>query len=164
MQSQGVPPAPSTPLGFVQISDKDLTEIELHSVDSISDLHRAHPEQHGKGCRPARPKPPSINGKLQSLDKPAICQSGHQMRRSHLKQLSSMCIPCMWRYSLACVALTLILLTLILIFSFLVQQSRALHTLSEMVSQRQETTEEISILIQELQALRRNLTALGDRH
>ncbi|XP_035377838.1 uncharacterized protein si:dkey-20d21.12 isoform X2 [Electrophorus electricus] len=138
MQSQGVPPAPSTPLGFVQISDKDLTEIELHSVDSISDLHRAHPEQHGKGCRPARPKPPSINGKLQSLDKPAICQSGHQMRRSHLKQLSSMCIP--------------------------FQQSRALHTLSEMVSQRQETTEEISILIQELQALRRNLTALGDRH
>ncbi|XP_076860073.1 uncharacterized protein LOC143513032 [Brachyhypopomus gauderio] len=150
--------------GFVQISDKDLTEIELHSVDSISDLHRTHPEQHGKGSRPPRPRPPSINGKLQTLDRPVACQTGHRMRTSRLKQLSSTCVPFTWRYSVACVAVILVLITLILIFSFLVQQSRALHTLSEMVSQRQETAEEISILVQELQDLRRNLTTSRDRH
>lgn len=35
------PSCQSTPQ-FYRISDKDLTEIELHSVDSINDLHRTH--------------------------------------------------------------------------------------------------------------------------
>lgn len=42
--------SPPSPLfAFVPISDKDMTEIELYSVDSINDLHRTHAEQHSKG-------------------------------------------------------------------------------------------------------------------
>lgn len=42
--------SPSSPsAGFVWISDKDMTEIELHSVDSINDLHRTNTEHHSKG-------------------------------------------------------------------------------------------------------------------
>ncbi|XP_072536950.1 uncharacterized protein [Salminus brasiliensis] len=161
MHSQGVmvKSTPSPPPAFVRVSDKDLTEIELHSVDSISDLHRTHTEQHSKGIRPPRPQPPSTNGNFQMLDRPVVFQTGHQRRRSHLNQLSNVCIPTRWRYSLMCAAAFLILLTLILIFTFLVQQSSALHRLSEEVRQRQETAEEISLLIQELQALHRNLTS-----
>lgn len=40
---------PSPPPAFVRVSDRDLTEIELHSVESISDLHRTHSEQISKG-------------------------------------------------------------------------------------------------------------------
>lgn len=39
----------SPPPAFVRVSERDLTEIELHSVDSINDLHRTHSEQHSKG-------------------------------------------------------------------------------------------------------------------
>ncbi|KAM9476346.1 uncharacterized protein Hap1MRO34_011930 isoform 2-T2 [Clarias gariepinus] len=141
-----------------------MTEIELHSVDSISDLHRTHPDQHIKGVRPPRPHPPSINGNLQMIDRPAVCQTGDQMRRSRLSQLNDMWPSSKSRYSLTCVAAVLIFLTVILIFSFLVQQSRTLHWLVETLTQRQETTEEMSFIVQELQALRRNLTALNIRH
>ncbi|XP_047656079.1 uncharacterized protein si:dkey-20d21.12 [Tachysurus fulvidraco] len=166
MHSQGVlarsPPTP--PSAFVHISDKDMTEIELHTVDSISDLHRTHSEQHCKGVRPPRPQPPSINGNLQMIDRPVVCQTGYRMRGSHLSQLNDMWTSSKCGYTLTCVAVVLILLTVILIFSFLVQQSRTLHRLAEALTQRQETTEEISIIFQELQALRKNLTALKIRH
>ncbi|XP_060788720.1 uncharacterized protein si:dkey-20d21.12 [Neoarius graeffei] len=166
MHSQGVsvrcPPSP--PSAFVPISDKDMTEIELHSVDSISDLHRTHPEQHSKGVRPPRPQPPSINGNLRMIDRPVVCQAGYQMRRSPMSHINDMWNISTWRYSLTCVAVILILLTVILIFSFLVQQSRTLHRLAEALRQRQETTEEMSIIFQELQALRRNLTSLKIGH
>ncbi|MCI4380674.1 hypothetical protein PGIGA_G00242870 [Pangasianodon gigas] len=155
---------PSPPSAFVPISDKDMTEIELYSVDSISDLHRTHPEQQSKGVRPPRPQPPSINGNLQMIDRPVVCQTGYRMRRSHLSQLRDMWTSSKCRYSFTCVAVMLILLTVILIFSFLVQQRRTLHRLAEALRQRQETTDEMSIIFQELQALRRNLTALKIRH
>ncbi|KAF4072473.1 hypothetical protein AMELA_G00263360 [Ameiurus melas] len=156
--------SPSSPSSaFVPISDKDMTEIELHSVDSISDLHRTHPEQHSKGVRPPRPQPPSINGNLQMIDRPVVCQTGYRMRRSHLSKLSDMWTSSKWRYSLTCVAVMLILLTVILIFIVLVQQSRTLHRLAEVLSQRQETADKTSIIFEELQTLRRNLTPLKIR-
>ncbi|KAG9270919.1 hypothetical protein AMEX_G15930 [Astyanax mexicanus] len=145
-----------TPPSFLRVSDKDLTEIELHSADSISDLHRIHTEQHSK-VRPPRPRPPSTNGNIQMLERPVVFQTGHQRRRSHLNQLSDVCNPSKQRYCVTCAAVFLILLTLILIFSFL-EQSGALNRLSEEVKHSQETAEELSALIQELQALCRNLT------
>ncbi|XP_036435018.1 uncharacterized protein si:dkey-20d21.12 [Colossoma macropomum] len=166
MHSQGVmvKSSPSPSPAFVHISDKDLTEIELHSVDSISDLHRTHTEQHSKGVRPPRPRPPSTNGTLQMLERPVVFQTGHQKKRSHWNQLSSVCAPSRRRYSMVCATVILILLTLILIFSFLVQQSRALTSLSEVVRHREETAEELSLLLQELQALRRNMSATRNAH
>ncbi|KAK3540281.1 hypothetical protein QTP70_029615, partial [Hemibagrus guttatus] len=155
---------PTPPSAFVHITDKDMTEIELHTVDSISDLHRTHPEQHSKGVRPPRPQPPSINGNLQMIDRQVVCHKGYQMRGSHLSQLVDMWTSSKCRNSLTCVALMVILLTIILIFSSLVQQSRTLNRLAEALTQRRETTEEMSIIFQELQALRKNLTALKIRH
>ncbi|XP_046728100.1 uncharacterized protein si:dkey-20d21.12 isoform X2 [Silurus meridionalis] len=125
---------------FVPISDKDMTEIELHSVDSISDLHRTHTEQHSKGVRPPRPQPPSINGNLRMIDRPIVCQTGYRIRRSHLSQLSDMWTSSKWCYCLICVAVMLILLIVILIFSFLVQQNRTLQRLVEELRERQERT------------------------
>ncbi|XP_077080578.1 uncharacterized protein LOC143732974 isoform X2 [Siphateles boraxobius] len=116
---------PSPPPAFVRVSERDLTEIELHSVDSINDLHRTHSEQHSKGVQPPRPPPPSSNGNLQMQDRAVVYQT--------------------------------------------VLQSSALHTLLEMVKQKQETAEEISQLLQLLQQSRdhknisldsRNTTAL----
>ncbi|XP_056116879.1 uncharacterized protein si:dkey-20d21.12 isoform X2 [Rhinichthys klamathensis goyatoka] len=116
---------PSPPPVFVRVSERDLTEIELHSVDSINDLHRTHSEQHSKGVQPPRPPPPSSNGNLQMQDRAVVYQT--------------------------------------------VMQSSALHTLLEMVKQKQETAEEISQLLQQLQQSRdhknisldsRNTTAL----
>lgn len=43
------PPSCQTTPQFNRVSDKDLTEIELHSVDSINDLHRTHHEHSHKG-------------------------------------------------------------------------------------------------------------------
>lgn len=48
------PPSPTTPVFFTRISDRDLTEIELHSVESINDLHRTHPEYNHKGTTHCR--------------------------------------------------------------------------------------------------------------
>lgn len=59
------PSCQSTPQ-FYRISDKDLTEIELHSVDSINDLHRMHEHSH-KGTHP-HPKEMDTQSFLQ--DKP----------------------------------------------------------------------------------------------
>lgn len=48
------PSCQSTPQ-FYRISDKDLTEIELHSVDSINDLHRTHDHSHkGTNTHPTK--------------------------------------------------------------------------------------------------------------
>ncbi|KAK1145640.1 hypothetical protein AOXY_G36148, partial [Acipenser oxyrinchus oxyrinchus] len=61
---------PSPPVEFLRISDRDLTEIELHSVESISDLQRLNsnsellktppggcpPRHQDNGNLPARPR------------------------------------------------------------------------------------------------------------
>ena len=43
------PPSSQTTPQFQRVSERDLTEIELHSVDSISDLHRTHHDHSHKG-------------------------------------------------------------------------------------------------------------------
>ncbi|XP_052420140.1 uncharacterized protein si:dkey-20d21.12 isoform X2 [Carassius gibelio] len=148
---------PSPPPVFVRVSERDLTEIELHSVDSINDLHRTHSEQHSKGVQPPRPPPPTSNGNLQMQDRGDVYQTG-PVRRPSVSRLNDMCTSTRRHYFLACAAIIAFLITLILIFSFLVQQSSALNTLLEMVKQKKETAEEISKLLQELQKLHINLT------
>ncbi|XP_051949972.1 uncharacterized protein si:dkey-20d21.12 [Xyrauchen texanus] len=151
------------PPAFVRVSDRDLTEIELHSVDSINDLHRTHFEQHNKGVIPPRPPPPSTNGILHMQDRPVDCQTAQSSRRPCVSSLNDICTSARWRYFLACAAIIVALLALILIFSFLVQQSSALHTLLEMVKQKPEAAEEISLLLQEVHKMHLNLTAVGNK-
>ncbi|XP_051509587.1 uncharacterized protein si:dkey-20d21.12 [Myxocyprinus asiaticus] len=158
---KSTPPPPA----FVRVSDRDLTEIELHSVDSINDLHRTHFEQYNKvpGVIPPRPPPPSTNGILHMQDRSVDCQTAQPERRPCVSSLNDICTSTRRRYFLACAAIIVALLTLILIFSFLVQQSSALHTLLEMVKQKQEAAEEISLLLQEVHKMHFNLTAVGNK-
>ncbi|XP_059358774.1 uncharacterized protein si:dkey-20d21.12 isoform X2 [Carassius carassius] len=156
MKSTPSPPPP--PPVFVRVSEHDLTEIELHSVDSINDLHRTHSEQHSKVVQPPRPPPPTSNGNLQMQDRGVVYQTGQPVRRPCVSRLNDMCTSTRRHYFLACAAIIAFLITLILIFSFLVQQSSALNTLLEIVKQKKETAEEISQLLQELQKLHINLT------
>ncbi|XP_065103184.1 uncharacterized protein [Paramisgurnus dabryanus] len=135
---------PSPPPAFVRVSERDLTEIELHSVESISDLHRAHPEHHSKGVVPPRPPPPSTNGTLQMQDRGAAYQTRQPVQRPFLSRLNDTCTSTRCRYFWAFAAVIVFLLMLILIFVILVQQSITLQTLVEMVKQKQEPSEEIS--------------------
>eukprot|EP00064_Thunnus_orientalis_P021410 superscaffoldBa00006475_g21573 len=82
------PPSQASPQSY-RVSERDLTEIELHSVDSINDLHRTHPEHSHK-----------------------------------------------------------------------VQQGGALRMLTDAVREKEAAATELSLLIQELQTLRHNLTAM----
>lgn len=135
---------PSPPPAFVRVSERDLTEIELHSVDSINDLHRTHSEQHSKGissCKktvcmtlksllvsttqtylslagvqPPRPPPPSSNGNLQMQDRAVVYQTGQP---ACMSRLNDICTSTRRHYFLACAAIIAFLLILILIFSFL---------------------------------------------
>ncbi|KAI7797605.1 uncharacterized protein si:dkey-20d21.12 [Triplophysa rosa] len=151
---------PSPPPAFV--SDRDLTEIELHSVESISDLHRTNTEQHSKGVLPPRPPPPSTNGTLQMQDRIVVYQTGQSAGRPCVSRLKDICTSTRWHYFLACAAIIVFLLTLILIFAFLVHQSNALQTLLEVMKQQQKTFEEISQFLQGPQKLRFNLTVVPD--
>ncbi len=138
---------PSPPQVFVRISERDLTEIELHSVDSINDLHRTHSEQHSKGIsschvhhadfkilidfystqshfslagvQPPRPPPPTSNGNLQMQDQGVVYQTGQPVRRPCVSRLNDICTSTRRHYFLACAAIIAFLLSLILIFSFL---------------------------------------------
>lgn len=147
----------TSPPAFVRVSERDLTEIELYSVDSINDLHRTHSEQHSKGVQPPRPPPPSTNGNLQMQDRPVVYQTGQADRRPCVSRLNHICTSSRRHYFLACTAIIAFLLTLILIFSFLDQQSQALNILTEMVKQEQETVEDIARLLK-LHKLHINLT------
>ncbi|KAG5838508.1 uncharacterized protein si:dkey-20d21.12 [Anguilla anguilla] len=152
------PPSPAP--AFFRISDRDLTEVELHSVDSINDLHRTHSQQLHKGSRQLHPQGPPTNGNLQVYNMPVICQTGYPRRRRWYKWLCRCCKSTACRYTWGCVVVSLMLMTLFVIFFFLIQQDSALRMLSQVVQDRQATSLEISQLIQELQELRRNLTAI----
>ncbi|KAM7412285.1 hypothetical protein PAMA_021980 [Pampus argenteus] len=154
------PPSQTTPQ-FYRVSERDLTEIELHSVDSINDLHRTHPEYCQKGTRPLRPAyTPSPNGNLYTCDMTAVNQRGHPASSKWQSRLQDMLTPSSSHaYAMACAIITLLLLTVLLIFYFLVQQGGALRMLTEAVREKEAAATELSLLIQELQALRRNLTA-----
>ncbi|XP_045913152.1 uncharacterized protein si:dkey-20d21.12 [Micropterus dolomieu] len=156
------PPSSHTPPQFIRVSDRDLTEIELHSVDSINDLHRTHHEHSHKGMRPPRPAyTPSLNGNLYTCDLTAVNQRGHPVSSKWQSRLQEMLTPSSSRaYAMGCAIITLLLLTVLLIFYFLVQQGGAVRMLTEAVRQKDAAAIELSLLIQELQALRHNLTAM----
>ncbi|KAM4564014.1 uncharacterized protein PAE49_011929 [Odontesthes bonariensis] len=156
------PPSSQTTPQFYRVSDRDLTEIELHSVDSINDLHRTHPEHSHKGTRPPRPAyTPSPNGNLSTHDVTAVNQRGHPLSSKWQSRLQDMLTPTSSRaYAMGCAIITLLLLTVLLIFYFLVQQGGAIRMLTEAVKDKEAAATELSLLIQELQALRQNLTAI----
>ncbi|KAG9332447.1 hypothetical protein JZ751_014545 [Albula glossodonta] len=110
---------PSPTPEFFRISDRDLTEIELHSVDSINDLHRSHPDQAHKGSRRPHPQIPSTNGNLQIHDMPVVCRPGYSKRRQWYKRLCGCCTPTVCRYACGCAAISLMFMTLLIIFFFL---------------------------------------------
>lgn len=64
-------------------------------------------------------------------------------------------------YALGCAIVTLLLLTVLLIFYFLVQQGRAIQMLTEAVREKKTAATELTLLMQELKNLRYNLTALS---
>ncbi|XP_077438880.1 uncharacterized protein LOC144061865 [Vanacampus margaritifer] len=146
-----------TTLQNYRVSDKDLTEIELHSVDSINDLHRTHPEHIHKGSKPPRPAyTPSVNGTLHAQHMRRVNGGGKWQIR-----LQDMLTP---RSSRACAVITLLLLlTLVLIFYFLGQQGSALRRLTETLKEKEAAATQLSALIQQLQALTLNLTATRGR-
>ncbi|CAK6979598.1 uncharacterized protein si:dkey-20d21.12 isoform X1 [Scomber scombrus] len=150
------PPSQTTPQLY-RVSERDLTEIELHSVDSINDLHLQHSH---KGTRPPRPAyTPSLNGNLHTCDIAAFSQRGHPVSSKWQSRLQDMLTPSSSRaYAMGCAIITLLLLTVLLIFYFLVQQGGALRMLNEAVREKEVAATELSLLIKELQALRHNLT------
>lgn len=145
------PSCQSTP-PFYRISDKDLTEIELHSVDSINDLHRSHEHSQkgthsslsptavnacfhvyymlplfstehtvcNSGMRPPRPAyTPAPNGNLHTGDRSAISHGHHPVSKWQTR-LQEMLTPSSSRaYAMGCAIITLLLLTVFLIFYFL---------------------------------------------
>ncbi|KAK5863287.1 hypothetical protein PBY51_000328 [Eleginops maclovinus] len=156
------PPSSQTTPQFYRVSERDLTEIELHSVDSINDLHRTHHEHSNKGVRPPRPaNSPSSNGNLYTCDMAAVNQRGRPISSKWQSRLQDMLTPSSSRaYAMGCAIITLLLLTVLLIFYFLVQQGGAIQMLTEAVREKEAAATELSLLIQQLQALRHNLTAL----
>ncbi|XP_057676083.1 uncharacterized protein si:dkey-20d21.12 [Corythoichthys intestinalis] len=152
-------PSQTTPQIY-RVNDKDLTEIELHSVDSINDLHRTHPEHNHKGAKPPRPAyTPSVNGTLRAHHMSNVCRAGKW--QSHLQDMLT---PSSSRaYAMACAIITLLLLTLVLVFYFLVQQGSALQRLTEALREKEAAATRLSALIQQLQAVTLNLTVKGGR-
>ncbi|XP_034152002.1 uncharacterized protein si:dkey-20d21.12 isoform X1 [Esox lucius] len=164
------PPSPATSESSTatrvfgtRISDRDLTEIELHSVESINDLHRTHPEPNHKGSRrPPLPPAPSTNGNLHPRDRPFISQTGRPIKRRWQNTLRDLLTPKSCRHTWA-VAVTALMLLTILFICFLVRQGSALQSLSEAVrTGEQAVALRISELIQELKILRNNLTAITE--
>ncbi|CAB1449245.1 unnamed protein product [Pleuronectes platessa] len=146
------PPSQTTPQ-FYRVSERDLTEIELHSVDSINDLHRTHPEHSQKGVRPPRPAyTPSSNGNLYTCDPTGVSQRGHPVSSKWQSGLQDMLTPSSSRaYAMGCAIITLLLLTS--------SRGGAIQMLTEAVKEKEAAATELSLLIQELQSLRHNLTA-----
>uniref|UniRef100_A0A3Q2ZGS4 Si:dkey-20d21.12 n=1 Tax=Kryptolebias marmoratus TaxID=37003 RepID=A0A3Q2ZGS4_KRYMA len=116
---------------------RDLTEIELHSVDSINDLHRTHPE-HSHKMRPPRPAyPPSLNGNLCTHDGTAVGHRERPLSSKWQRRLQEMLTPSSSRaYAMSCAIITLLLLTVLLIFYFL-QQGGMIRTLTEAVREEE---------------------------
>lgn len=158
------PPSSQTTPQFYRVSERDLTEIELHSVDSINDLHRTHHDNSQKVIRPPRPAyTPSPNGNLYTCDVSPANQRDRQPSGKWQTRLQDMLTPSSSHaYAMSCAIITLLLLTVLLIFYFLVQQGGAIQMLTEAVREKEATAKELSQLIQELQALRHNLTAMGE--
>lgn len=153
--------------------------------------------------KPPRPAyTPTTNGKLYTCDMSAVNQRGRQISSKWRSHLQDMLMPSSSRaYAMGCAIITLLLLTVFLIFCFLgetshscqairycdfykpnnknfalcnpkwthcacvsvsppVQQSSVVQRLTEALKEKEVAATELSLLIQELQALRHNLTAL----
>uniref|UniRef100_A0A3B4UTA8 Si:dkey-20d21.12 n=1 Tax=Seriola dumerili TaxID=41447 RepID=A0A3B4UTA8_SERDU len=129
------PPSSQTTPQLYRVSDRDLTEIELHSVDSINDLHRTHHEHKTRPPRPAYT--PSPNGNLFTRDITAVNQRGPPVSSQWQSHLQDMLTPSSSRaYALGCAIITLLLLTVFLIFYFL-QQGGAIRMLTEAVREKE---------------------------
>ncbi|XP_061745327.1 uncharacterized protein si:dkey-20d21.12 isoform X2 [Nerophis ophidion] len=107
------------------------------------------------GSRPPRPTyTPSVNGHVRHVT--GAGRQGGQWPSGIQDMLSGS-----WSrvYAMACGVTTLLLITLLLMFYFLVQQGSVLWRLTDAVRDKEANTAELSLLIQQLQQLTRNLTA-----
>ncbi|XP_066553656.1 uncharacterized protein LOC136730012 [Amia ocellicauda] len=154
------PPSPTG--GFVRINDRDLSEIELHSVESINDLlgFNSSPDPLAKTQPGRQPclQGISTNGNLPAPDEPVVCQTGYPMRR-RWGGCCACCTPPVCRCLWVVVAVSLLLLCLSLIFYFLAQQSESLYRISQAVWERKSTARQIDELLLSLQELRHNLSS-----
>ncbi|KAK1145641.1 hypothetical protein AOXY_G36154 [Acipenser oxyrinchus oxyrinchus] len=144
---------PSPPVEFLRISDRDLTEIELHSVESISDLQRLNSNSELLKTPPGGAPPRhQDNGNL-----PAPAQAERAVLWPQ-RACCTCCSPVCCRYLWVCIAVLLALAALAGIFYFLVQQNESLYSLSLAIKQRKEFVKELAQLAQTLKELRVNLT------
>ncbi|KAG5282654.1 hypothetical protein AALO_G00058400 [Alosa alosa] len=133
------------------LSDGDLTEIQLHSVESINDLHRHHPEQKG-GRPPLHPFSLSSNGNVST---PVLRTSARQTTRPPHDAVKY------YPHILICASLSLLLVTLAVILFVIVKQASTVSSLSELLLQNQGHAQEVSELKHKMQLLERNLNATG---
>ncbi|MGH0180006.1 UNVERIFIED_CONTAM: hypothetical protein FKN15_003148 [Acipenser sinensis] len=144
---------PPPPVEFLRISDRDLTEIELHSVESISDLQRLNSNSELLKTPPGGGPPRhQDNGNL-----PAPAQAERAVLWPR-QACCTCCSPVCCRYLWVCIAVLLALAALVGIFYFLVQQNESLYSLSLAIKQRKEFVKELTQLAQTLKELRVNLT------
>ncbi|KAL2103870.1 hypothetical protein ACEWY4_000738 [Coilia grayii] len=140
----------------VFISDRDLTEIQLHSVESINDIHRNHSEQSRK-VSISRPPPvpftPPPNGNVPS---PVLNPSAR-----HAKQPSSETPKYQPPRILIFACLAFLFITLAVILFVVVKQAITVSYLSEVLLQHQGHFQEVSALKHKLQLLERNLNSTG---
>ncbi|KAK1161367.1 hypothetical protein AOXY_G18867 [Acipenser oxyrinchus oxyrinchus] len=147
-----------SPVEFLRISDRDLTEIELHSVESISDLQRLNSNSELL-------KTPQVwvcthrPGALLATRTMGTSQPGPGWRAVLWPQRSccTCCSPVCCRYLWVCIAV-LLASSSAGIFYFLVQQNESLYSLSLAIKQRKEFVKELAQLAQTLKELRVNLT------
>ncbi|XP_062397075.1 uncharacterized protein si:dkey-20d21.12 [Sardina pilchardus] len=141
----------SPPLRPAFLSDGDLTEIQLHSVESINDLHRHHSEQKG-GRPPFHPFSLPSNGNVST---PVLRTSARQTAQPPQDAVKY------YPHLLICASLGLLLVTLAVILFVIVKQASTVSSLSELLLQNQGRAQEVAELKHKLQLLERNLNATG---
>ncbi|XP_051777325.1 uncharacterized protein si:dkey-20d21.12 [Erpetoichthys calabaricus] len=144
--------------GFMRISDQAMTEIELHSVESINDLHRLNNnlEPAKTGGKPVRLEDNGGSG--------PFSKKVHLSLRRPRDVCCAYCGPGLCRYVWVWLTVILAFAALSTIFYFLVRQNESIHALSFAINQRKELVKELSALTKELQELRHNLTADWSLH
>ncbi|XP_042563618.1 uncharacterized protein si:dkey-20d21.12 isoform X2 [Clupea harengus] len=139
----------------VFLSDGDLTEIQLHSVESINDLHRNHSEQPQKasgGRPPLLPFALPSNGNVStSVLRPSARQTNQPPNEAQKYY------PRILIYA----SLSLLLITLAVILFVVVKQASTVSSLSEVLLQHLGQFQEVSQLKHKLQLLERNLSTTG---
>ncbi|XP_063065741.1 uncharacterized protein si:dkey-20d21.12 [Engraulis encrasicolus] len=138
----------------VFINDRDLTEIQLHSVESINDIHKNQTEQSRRvsfSRTPLPSFPPPSNGNMPTpVLKPAA-------RHSKPPPIDLPKIPLPRILIFACLALLFVTLGVILFV--VVKQAITVSYLSEVLLQHQGHLQDVSDLKNKLQLLQRNLSS-----